>query len=97
MLSPGGGGGGGGSLWDIIGTDVRVSIWKTTPIIYLAFLKKNTKKHSLFIYCVYWGGGGGSLWDIIGTDVRVSIWKTTPIIYLAFLKKKKKNTAYSYT
>ena len=35
----GGGGGGGGGLGNIIGTDVRVSIWKPTQIIYLAFKK----------------------------------------------------------
>ena len=43
-----GGCGGGGGLGNIIGTDVRVSIWKPTPIIYLAF----KKKHSLFIYLI---------------------------------------------
>ena len=44
--------GGWGGLVNIIGTDVRVSIWKPTPIIYLAFLKKKQKKPSQFIYLI---------------------------------------------
>ena len=39
--------GGGGGLGNIIGTDVRVSIWKPTPIIYLAFKKKRQPIHIL--------------------------------------------------
>ena len=43
------GGGGGGGLGNIIGTDVRVSIWKPTPNIYIPsiFLKKTQPIHIL--------------------------------------------------
>ena len=49
LVSRGGGGVGGGGLWDIIGSDVRVSIWKPTPIIYLAFSLKTNKQQPIQI------------------------------------------------